>query len=297
MIQMDMRSLPHRFQGKGRYSSFTYPQFGFELIKGKLTLSKIGHIKIKQHRAISGNLKTCTIKREGEHWYAILTCDVTEEQQSRQPYTDETVGIDLGITHFAALSTGDMIDNPRPYRKAEKRIVALQQMVSRKQKRSNRRKKAVKQLSAAYRKVRNQRTDFLHQWSRRLVNTYAMLIFEKLATTQMSKRPKPKQDEKTKQFLPNGASQKAGLNKSILDAGWSTFITLCESKAAWAATVQVIKVNPKYTSQKCSNCGRVRKKTLDMRWHSCECGCELDRDINAAKVIKDVGLGHSPQHC
>ena len=95
--------------------------------------------------------------------------------------------------------------------------------------RSKRRKKTVKRLSKAYRKVRNQRNDYLHQWSRRLVNTYEAIVFEELAPSKMSKAPKPKQDEDGK-HLPNGAAVKAGLNKSILDAGWATFIALCEYK-------------------------------------------------------------------
>jgi putative transposase len=284
-----------RFQGKGRYASFTYPQGGFELIKGKVVLSKIGYIKVKLHRPLSGKIKTCTLKKEGEHWYVIFACEIEQEQQRHMPYTDEAVGIDLGIHHFAALSTGDVIDNPRAYRNAEKKLVKAHQEVSRKKKGSNRRKKAVKRLSSAYRKVASQRADFLHQWSRRLVNTYTMIVFEDLSPSHMSKRPKPKQDEVTGQYLPNGAAAKSGLNKSIFDAGWSTFVALCESKAAWAGTIQVIRVDPKYTSQVCCNCGKIRPKTLDERWHSCECGCELDRDVNSAKAIKDIGLGHSLQ--
>jgi putative transposase len=106
----------------------------------------------------------------------------------------------------------------------------------------------VKRLSKAYRKVRNQRQDYLHQWSRRLVNTYEAVVFEELAPSKMSKAPKPKQDEDGK-YLPNGAAVKAGLNKSILDAGWSTFVSMCEYKAECAGMTQVYKVDPYKTSQ------------------------------------------------
>jgi putative transposase len=116
-----------------------------------------------------------------------------------------------------------------------------------------------------------------------------MIVFEDLKPGNLSKAPKPKQDENGK-YLPNGASAKAGLNKSILDAGWSTFITMCEYKAEWAGTVQVVRVDPRYTSQICSRCGQVRKKELSERWHSCECGCELDRDHNAALNILRLGV-------
>jgi putative transposase len=147
-------------------------------------------------------------------------------------------------------------------------------------------------VAAIHRKIRNQRNDYLHKWSRWLVDTYEIIVFEDIKPTHLSKAPKPKQDEDTGQYLPNGANAKAGLNKSILDAGWSTFITLCKSKAANAGYTQVIKVDPKYTSQVCSRCGQVRKKKLSERWHSCECGCELDRDHNAAINILRLGRSH-----
>jgi putative transposase len=283
-----------RYRGKNRYDSFTFPDIaGWKLDGNKFHLSKIGHLKIKLHRPLMGTIKTCTIKREGEHWYVVFACEV--EQVKRTPYTDEAVGIDLGVSKLATLSTGDVIENPRHYRKAEKRLAEAQQALSRKKPKSKRRHKAVKQVARVHRKIRNQRNDYLQKWSRWLVNTYETIVFEDIKPGNLSRAPKPKQDEETKQYLPNGAAAKGGLNKSILDAGWSQFITLCECKAVSAGTVQVIRVDPKYTSQVCSGCGTVRKKTLDERWHSCECGCELDRDHNAAINIKRLGLGHSHQ--
>lgn len=115
-------------------------------------------------------------------------------------------------------------------------------------------------------------------------------MFEDLHTTNLVKRPKPKQDEDGT-YLPNGAAAKAGLNKSISDAGWSQFVQYCTYKAAWASRT-LVQVNPQYTSQICSGCGAVVKKELSERWHSCECGCELDRDTNAAKNILNRGLQH-----
>lgn len=286
-----------RFQGRDRYDSFTYPDAaGWKLepgekSNGKLVLSKIGHIKTRLHRPIEGTIKTCTIKREGDCWYVVFACEV--EQQSRLPYTDLAIGLDLGLLHFATDSTGQTIENPRYLRKAEKKLAHLQQALSRKKRGSKRRKKAAKQVGRAHRKVRNQRRDFLHKESRILVDTFETIVFEDLAPANLSKRPKAKQDENGK-YLPNGASAKAGLNKSINDAGWSAFIAMCEYKAANAGTT-VLKVNPKYTSQVCSGCGQVRKKELSERWHSCECGCELDRDHNAAINILRLGLGQSLQ--
>ena len=280
-----------RFQGCNRYDSFTYPQAGFSIENGRLALSKIGHVKMKLHRKVLGNMKTCTLKREGSCWYVCLVCEV--QSVPRTPYTDECVGIDLGVSKLATLSTGDVIENPKHYRRAEKKLAKAGQALSRKKRGSKRRKKAVERVARLHRKVRNQRKDYLHQWSRRLVNTYETIVFEEIAPANLSKRAKPKQDEETGHYLPNGASAKSGLNKSILDTGWATFIAFCEYKAANAGTVQVVKVDPKYTSQVCSECGVVVKKTLSERWHSCECGCELDRDHNAAINIKHLWLGRS----
>jgi putative transposase len=285
-----------RFAGRDRYDSFTYPDgAGWKLEGKKLHLSKIGTLKIKLHREIVGKIKTCTIKREGLHWYVTFSCEVEVQDHQRTSYTDEAVGIDLGLYHFAALSTGDIVDNPRYYRQTEAKLAKAQQVLARKKRGSRRRKKAVQRVAKHHRKIRNQRQNFLHQWSRRLVNTYETIVFEELAPSKMSKAPEPKQDEATGQYLPNGASKKAGLNKSLLDVGWSTFISLCEYKAAWAGSVQVMKVDPYKTSQVCSSCHKEgQHKDLSERVHTCEqCRLVLDRDVNAALNILAVAQGLS----
>src|SRR5215470_6993557 len=205
---------------------FTYLQSGFALAgwpgPGKdryalLTLSKIGDIKVRLHRAMLGQLKTCTIKRDVNHWYVTFSCEVEEEPL---PPCDEAVGIDLGLLHFATLSTGETIENPRHYRKGQKRLKLLQQAKDRKKRGSRRRKRAAIALAKAHRKVRNQRKDFQHQVARSLVNRFGLIVFEDLQITNMSAAPEPKPDpDKEGAYLPNGASAKAGLNKSILDAG------------------------------------------------------------------------------
>ena len=277
-----------RYKGKGHFDSFTYPQGGYSLTADNhVCLSKIGSIKIKLHREIKGTVKTCTIKREGEQWYVVFICEVEPELLEA---SDDAVGIDLGLLHFATLSTGETIENPRYYRRAERKLERLQQALSHKKRGSTRRRKAVKQVAKAHRKVANQRRDFLHKQSRKLVNVYGLIVFEDLQPANMSKRPKPKQDEKGV-YLPNGAAAKGGLNKSITDAGWGMFQKCCTYKAANAGR-QVLFVNPKYTSQICSGCGAVVEKDLAERWHSCECGSELDRDHNAAVNILRLGRSH-----
>jgi putative transposase len=290
-----------RFQGEGRYSSFTFPDAaGWKLLpgekdKGKIALSKIGHIKIKLHRPIQGDIKTCTIKREGDQWYAVFSCEV--EAQKKLPYTELAIGLDLGLLHFATDSFGQTIENPRYLRRSEQKLKHLQRSLSGKKKRNaktgckgNRWHKAAKQVGKAHRKIRNQRKDFLHKQSRILVDTFETIVFEDLAPANMSKRPKPKQDENGK-YLPNGASAKAGLNKSIQDAGWATFAAFCEYKAEYAGTT-VLQVDPKNTSQMCSGCGKKGPhKDLSVRTHTCiYCGMVLDRDHNAAINILNRGL-------
>jgi putative transposase len=284
-----------RFKGRNQYDSFTYPdQAGWKLTElgsaggkkgqGRLHLSKIGTVKVKMHRAIQGKIKTLTVKREGEHWYCIFTCEV---EVVPLPVSYEDVGIDLGVIHFAALSNGEFIDHPHHFRMAEKQLAKAQQALSRKKKGSHRRAKAAKFLTKQHHKVRNQRKDFHHKASRKLVDRYQVIVLEELQTKKLTATPKPKQDEQGI-YLPNGAAAKAGLNKSILDAGWSTFTQMVVVKAASAGRT-VVLVNPAQTSQLCPNCGTIRKKTLDERWHECSCGCELDRDRASAKVILDRG--------
>lgn len=283
-----------RFQGRDRYDSFTFPDLqGWKLIPGekgkdKLALSGIGHIKIKLHRPVEGKIKTTTIKREGDQWYVVFACEV--ERVPQLAYSDEAIGIDLGLKTFATLSNGATIENPRYFRKGEKKLAKAQQALARKKRGSKRRKKAVKAVARAHRKVRNQRRDFHHKESHNLVRCYETIVFEDIQPANLSKAPKPKQDENGK-YLPNGASAKGGLNKSILDAGWSTFIAMCEYKAECAG-LTVLRVDPKYTSQICSGCGvKGPHKDLSERTHTCSsCGHVLDRDHNAALNILKRGL-------
>jgi putative transposase len=189
----------------------------------------------------------------------------------------------LGLLHFATLSTGDTIENPHDYRKAQADLKRKQRKLSRCKRGSHRRDNARKQVAKAHRKICNQRHDFLHKQSRQLVNTYEMIVFEDLSVTNISKAPKPKQDEQGN-YVPNGASAKAGLNKSILDAGWGTFVNFTRSKAAYAGACVVLQVDPKNTSQVCSACGeKGEHKDLSVRTPICtRCGIVLNRDHNAA---------------
>jgi putative transposase len=239
----------------------------------------MGDLKARLHRAMQGRVKTCTIKREAQAWFVCFSCEVEAEAL---PAREEAVGLDLGVLHFATLSTGETIENPRHYRKGQKKLALAQHRLTRCKRGSHRRERARRLLVSVHRKIRHQRRDFLHKAARTLVNSYGVLVMEDLKIANMSAAPAPKPDpNQDGAYLPNGAAAKAGLNQSILDAGWGQFQALCAAKAASAGRI-VALVDPHCTSQRCSQCGAILKKDLSERWHSCDCGCELDRDQNAA---------------
>ena len=276
-----------RFKSSGRYHSYTYPDVaGWKLAGGRLKLTGVGAVKVRLHRELEGVIKTVTILRDIDHWYVTFSCEVAEK--APLPPSDKEVGLDLGVMRFATLSTGEMIENPRTYRRGLKRIKRLSQIKDRRKQSSHRRKRAAIALAKAHRQVRNQRANSHHQLSRRLVNEYGLIAMEDLKIVNLTKAPEPKPDpDKEGTYLPNGAAAKAGLNQSILDAGWGQFQQFCAYKAAKAGR-RVVLVDPYNTSQLCSGCGRLVPKDLGERWHSCpypDCGTELDRDHNAAITI------------
>ena len=249
-----------RLKKEGRLHSFTYPQYGFEVENNKLSLSKIGSIRLKMHRALEGKIKTCTITKEIDRWYACIT--VEKELDIVKKAVSNPIGIDVGIKNFAVLSDGDTIENPKYLRKSEERLIKAQKLLSRKKKGSKNRKKQRMLVAKQHRKIKNQRLDFQHKVSRQLVNTYDLIAFEDLNVKGMVKNHH--------------------LAKSIHDAGWSQFIGFVIYKAEEAGNYN-IPVNPYRTSIECSNCGNPVFKTLADRIHKCpHCGLELDRDHNAS---------------
>jgi putative transposase len=265
-----------RFQGCGRYVSFTYPQFSKsgKLIYsggrwGRLTLAKLDTFKVRMHRPVEGTIKTVTILRDGDQWYVAFACEVVDVPL---PATGKATGVDLGLLHFATLADGRTIDNPRPLRRSLKKLQRAQRRLSRCKAGSHRRVRARRMVARLHRRVRNQRADFCHQQTRRLVREFDIIVFEDLAIANLV--------------------QNHHLALSISDAGWRQFIQYTLDKAACAGR-RVLFVDPRYTSQQCSGCGAIRAKPLSARWHSCACGTELDRDHNAA--INILRLGSSPQ--
>jgi putative transposase len=262
-----------RYQGRNRWHSFTYKEFGNGarldriLDNGFLVLAKIGRIAVRWSRPLDGTPKTVTISREADGWYVSFSC--ADVPMQPLPLTGQETGIDLGLESFATLADGTMIHNPRCYRRVERRLKTAQRKVARRKKGSHRRRKAVQLLARAHQTVKRQRQDFQHKAALALVRQYDTIYHEDLQTANMLKN----------HFLA----------KSIQDAGWSQFLSILSYKAACAGR-RVVAVPPAYTSQTCSGCGVVVKKGLSVRWHSCPaCGASLHRDHNAARNIERLG--------
>ena len=258
-----------RFKNQGRYDSITYPQSGFKIINGKLELSKIGHIKLKQHRFINGVIKTAGVKKEINKWYV---CFSVEYCPAVKPVPDKQIGIDMGIKSFAVLSDGKTIDNPKYLVRTEEKLKKKQKRLSNKKKGSNNRKKAKIVLSKAHKKVFEQRKDFQHKLSREIVDNYGYIAVEDLKIRNMVRN--------------------THLSKSISDAGWGQFLSFVTYKAEEAGCY-VERVNPRNTSKTCSVCGYVYKDMdLSVRsWICPVCHTAHDRDINASVNVLNKTIG------
>jgi putative transposase len=285
-----------RFKSLLRYESITYPQMGFGIDEqGKLSLSKIGHIKMVQHRPFKGVVKTCTIccSSTGK-WFVCFSCD--EVTPVVLPASSEVVGIDVGLKTFAYLSDGSTIDNPRFFREEEDTLARAQRRLAQEAKGTPQHRKRRKVVARVHERIRWRRENFVHKVSRRLVNHYGTIAIEALVVRNLMRRPRTKQDDSTRAFLPraflpNGATTKAGLNKSIADAAWSLFFAALVVKAEEAER-HVIKVPPAYTTQTCADCGYRQAMPLSARRYSCEqCGVVRERDHNASLNILATALG------
>lgn len=164
----------------------------------------------------------------------------------------------------------------------------MQRRFSSTEKRSPKWYKLLTSIQKCHYRIKCQRNDFLHKTANNLLNRANVIVHEKLNIKNMSRRPKPKKDEDGK-YIPNGASWKAGMNKSISDVGWYQFLSMLKYKAIEQGK-QVVDVNPRFTSQTCSACGEIVKKSLSVRTHRCSCGFVANRDYNASLNILAIGL-------
>lgn len=250
-----------RFKPCRNYDSLAFVSGdGCRLLGSKLRVQGAGLVKVKLHRPIGGEIKTVTIRREIGRWYV---CFSVEREPVPLPVATAEIGIDVGLTSFAALSNGIMIANPRHVRNAARYLRRCQRRVARRTRGSQRRRKAVALLAKRHRATMNQRADFHHQISRAIVNRHGVIAIEALNIKGLSR---------------------GRLAKSVHDAGWRHFFNKLSYKAASAGRV-LIEVDPRGTSQTCP-CGERVAKDLADRWHTCPaCGASDDRDVVSAQVV------------
>ncbi|MBW4684022.1 MAG: transposase [Komarekiella atlantica HA4396-MV6] len=263
------RSGRPRFKPRDRYRTFTYPQIKDGCLQGNLiNLPMLGNIKVILHRAIPDGfkIKTASLTKKADGYYLTLSLEDATVTTIKPDFNPESItGIDVGLKEFLTTADGETVSIPQHYRKAQKRLRVIQKRVSRRKKGSKRRQKTVKQLGKQHKKVGDKRKDFHFKTANNLLKKYDVIAVEDLNIKGLCK---------TK------------LAKSILDAGWSSFLSILTNKAENAGLL-VIPVKASGTSQDCSSCGVKVPKKLHERWHDCSnCGCSLDRDHNAAINLK-----------
>jgi putative transposase len=218
-------------------------------------------------------LKTSGLREEIAEFNYYLTLSLEDKRvpEIKPDFNSDSItGIDVGLKEFLTTSDGETVAIPQHYRKASSRLRVIQKRVSRRNKGSNRSSKAVKQLGKQHKKVADKRKDFHFKTANYLLSKYDVVAHEDLNVKGLAR---------TK------------LAKSVLDAGWSSFLSILANKAENAGLL-VVSVSAYNTSQDCSNCGQKVPKKLHIRWHDClHCGCSLDRDHNAAINIKNKAIG------
>jgi putative transposase len=258
-----------RFKGPSRFDSFGLKEYGngFRVDGRRLKISGIGRIPVRWHRPIEGEIKTVRLVKRADGWYACFSCEV---ETKPLPETGAVIGIDVGVASLITTSSGEKTPHPTWYRAEEKNLRRLQRSVSRKQKGSGNRRKAVVTLLRAHQRISNRRKDFLNNLAHELIQRYDVIGLEDLRIQNMVRNHH--------------------LAKSILDAGWGYLVARLTHKAAEAGR-EVLLVNPANTSKRCSGCGAIFENlTLSVRHVSCACGVSLDRDHNAALNILRAAL-------
>ncbi len=228
-----------------------------------LRFPKLGDLRAVIHRPLEGKPKTCTIKREGDQWFATIACEISAPTPT--PRTEPVIALDRGITYTLADSDGNLTENPKHYERAMARLARAQRAVSRRKKGSKSREKAKLRVMRLHRKVRRQREHFLHVQSARLAKSHGIVVIEKLNVEGM---------------------KRGNLGRGIAGAGWSRFAKMLRYKLAWSGGT-LIEVPAAYSSQTCSSCGAVDAASRKGERFCCTgCGHVDHADLNAAKVLK-----------
>jgi len=259
-----------RFRSRDRYDSVEFPAYGdgIRLNSNRLRVQHVGVVKAKVHREVEGTVKTATLKREGDKWFVVLSCELPDAPFV--PNGKSPIGIDVGIEAFLTTSDGERIENPRILRRELPRLRRLQRAVSRKKRGGKNRRKAARRVQVLHARVRNLRQDFQHKTALDLVRSSGLVAVEGLNIRGMVRNHR--------------------LARAISDAAWGGFMNILTYKAASAGS-EVVVVDPRGTSQECSGCGEVVRKDLSVRRHIClSCGLSLHRDENAARNILQRAL-------
>ena len=254
-----------RFRGRDYFNSIEFPAHGDGIrLKGnRLRVQHVGVIRVKLHRPAEGTIKTIAIKREAGKWYVVASCELPDV--AIKPSALPSVGIDVGLKSFLTTSDGRHEPNPRYLKSALPQLRIAGRAVSRKKRRGINRRKAARRLQVVHARVRNCRREHHYQVANRLILAYSLFAVERLNVRNMLRNRR--------------------LARAISDAGWSGFLNVLRHKAEKAGA-QFVEVDPRGTSQQCSQCGQEVKKTLSVRWHDCpHCSLSLDRDHNAALNI------------
>jgi putative transposase len=258
-----------RFRSRNRFDSFGFKEYGngFKLDGRRLRVTGIGRLAVRWHRRIEGTIKTLRLIKKASGWYASF---IVQSEPQPLPPTGRDVGVDVGIASLLTTSDGEKAPNQAWYRSEQRKLRILQRRVARRTKGGMNRRKAVVLLRRQHERIGNHRKDFLNKEAARLIGRYDRIAVEDLPITNLVKN--------------------RHLAKSILDAGWGSFIGRLHAKAEEAGRV-VVEVNAAYTSKDCSQCGyRFEHLTLKERWVDCpRCGLSLDRDHNAALNILKRG--------
>ncbi|GHH87744.1 RNA-guided endonuclease InsQ/TnpB family protein [Streptomyces capitiformicae] len=292
-----------RFKGVGHFDTVTVPKDGDGCRwdstphdpQTRVRLQGVGHVRVHQHRPVQGRVRTISVKREGNRWYVVLACDEVPAEELSP--TGAIVGIDMGIAHFLTTSDGEHVANPRFLQEMADELAEAQQHLAmfpkRTRQRTKRHRAAARKVAKLYGKIRRQRADFHHKTARTLVRDHDVIAHERLNTAGMTRAPKAKpHPDNDGACLPNGAAAKAGLNRSILDAGWAQFLTILANKAESAGRL-VVSVDARNTSRTCPECGHVAKenRVTQAKFECTACGFAANADhVGATNVLNRAGL-------
>ncbi len=247
-------------------------------------------MKVHAYRPVQGRVKTLSVKREGKRWYLILSCD--DVPAAPLPPTGAAVGLDLGVAWLLTTSDGRQVANPRWLAASAAKLATAQQRLARCQPGSTRRRTARARVAALHAKVRRQRRDHAHKTALGLVRAYDLLVHEALQIKGMTRSAAG-----TAATPASNVAQQAGLNRSILDAGWGVFLAILADQAARAGRT-IIAVDPRTTSRTCPDCGQVAAENRRSQAVFCgvACGCAAHADGNAASNILRAGLARQAAH-